>query len=93
LDPSQKDILIEAIEKLLQDRENSVLGSAAAAFNEVCPDNYDIIHKVFRKLCDSLLDIDEWGQQHVLTLLTKYARTQFVDPEKVSFFFHPVSWL
>lgn len=82
LDPSQKDILVEAIEKLLQDRENSVLGSAAAAFNEVCPDNYEIVHKAFRRLCDALLDIDEWGQQHVLTLLTKYARTQFVDPEK-----------
>jgi len=81
LDPLQKDILIECIDRLLGDREISVFGSAAAVFNEICPENYELIHKVYKKLCTSLLDIDEWGQQHVLSLLTRYVRAHFVDPD------------
>ena len=52
------------------------------AFEEVCPDRIDLIHKNFRKLCNMLIDIDEWGQVAVLNMLTRYARTQFLDPNK-----------
>ena len=57
-------------------------GSVVYAFEEVCPDRIDLIHKNFRKLCNMLIDIDEWGQVAVLNMLTRYARTQFLDPNK-----------
>lgn len=39
-----------------------------------------MIHKNYRKLCNFLLDVDEWGQVIIINMLTRYARTQFVDP-------------
>lgn len=29
----------------------------------------------------TVADLDEWGQQHVLLLLTRYVRAHFVDPD------------
>lgn len=57
-------------------------GSAVMAFEDVCPDRIDLIHKNYRKLCNLLIDIDEWGQVAVIHMLTRYARTQFIDPNK-----------
>lgn len=80
LDPEQKEELITVIEKLLADRTTLVVGSAVMAFEEVCPDRTDLIHKNYRKLCNLLVDVDEWGQVLIINMLTRYARTQFVDP-------------
>jgi AP-3 complex subunit beta len=80
LDPSQLETLIEAIGQLLNDRTTMVLGSAVTAFMEVCPTRYDLIHKNYRKLCDLLVDTDEWGQVSVVNMLMRYGRTQFLDP-------------
>jgi len=82
LDPSQKEVLLECIDKLLKDRSPLVLGSAVAAFEEVCPDRFDLIHANFRKFCDILADVDEWGQALILGMLTRYGRSQFPDPDK-----------
>lgn len=60
-----------------------VTGSAVQAFEQVCPERTDLIHKNYRRLCNLLIDIDEWGQVTVLNMLTRYARSQFVDPNKV----------
>lgn len=56
------------------------------AFETVCPDRIDMVHKNYRKLCNLLVDVDEWGQVMILNMLTRYARTQFVNPndEEVS---------
>ncbi len=43
-----KEELVTAIQTLLGDRSTLVLGSAMAAFAEVCPDRYDLIHPQFR---------------------------------------------
>lgn len=59
-----------------------VAGSVVMAFQEVCPERIDLIHRHFRKLCSLLVDVDEWGQMAILAMLTRYARTQFVDPNK-----------
>lgn len=80
LDEEQKDDLIEVIEKLLSDRSTLVVGSAVMAFEEVCPERVDLIHKNYRKLCNLLVDVDEWGQVIIINMLTRYARTQFTDP-------------
>lgn len=85
IDPDQKDQLISIISVLLADRSTMVLGSAVAAFLEVCPDRYDLIHPHYRKLCHLVADVDEWGQIMIINLLTRYARTQFEDPKKEVF--------
>uniref|UniRef100_A0A803XK19 Adaptor related protein complex 3 subunit beta 1 n=1 Tax=Meleagris gallopavo TaxID=9103 RepID=A0A803XK19_MELGA len=90
LDPEQKEMLIEVIEKLLKDRSTLVAGSVVMAFEEVCPDRIDLIHKNYRKLCNLLVDVEEWGQVVIIHMLTRYARTQFVSPWKtVSFKKYP----
>jgi AP-3 complex subunit beta len=81
LDPEQKNALVEVVEHLLNDSNTMVLGAAVAAFNEVCPDRFDLIHPNFRKLCNLLADIDEWNQIEVIQMLTRYARTQFLNPD------------
>lgn len=80
LDPEMKEELINIIEKLLADRTTLVIGSAAMAFEEVCPERIDLIHKNYRKLVNLLVDVEEWGQVTLLNMLTRYARTQFMDP-------------
>ncbi|XP_012232882.1 AP-3 complex subunit beta-1 [Linepithema humile] len=80
LDPEQKEELISVLEKLLSDKTTLVVGSAVMAFEEVCPERIDLIHKNYRKLCNLLVDVDEWGQVVIVNMLTRYARTQFVDP-------------
>ena len=82
IDPDQKEELVGMIEKLLGDRTTLVVGSAVMAFEEVCPERIELIHKQFRKLCNLLADIDEWGQVVIVNMLLRYARTQFVDPNK-----------
>ena len=52
------------------------------AFEMVCPDRIDLVHKNYRKLCTLLVDVDEWGQVVILNMLTRYARTQFVNPNR-----------
>ncbi|KAL1235440.1 AP-3 complex subunit [Trichinella spiralis] len=80
LDPELKDQLIEIISRLLADKATLVIGSAVYAFEEVCPERLDLIHKHYRKLCAALVDVDEWGQVLIINMLTRYARTQFTDP-------------
>ncbi|KAM4733422.1 AP-3 complex subunit beta-2 isoform 5-T5 [Anableps anableps] len=80
LDPEQKDQLIEVIEKLLADKTTLVAGSVVMAFEEVCPERIELIHKNYRKLCNLLIDVEEWGQVVIINMLTRYARTQFLNP-------------
>ncbi|XP_046484470.1 AP-3 complex subunit beta-2 isoform X1 [Neodiprion pinetum] len=80
LDPEQKEELIAVLEKLLSDKTTLVVGSAVMAFEEVCPERIDLIHKNYRKLCNLLVDVDEWGQVVIVNMLTRYARTQFTNP-------------
>ena len=80
LDHEAKDDLIKILQKLLNDRSTIVLGSVLAAFAEICPERTDLLHKHFRKLCSRLSDIDSWGQIIILRVLTRYSRTQFLNP-------------
>ncbi|XP_061379412.1 AP-3 complex subunit beta-2 isoform X1 [Danaus plexippus] len=84
LDPDQKEELVAIIDKLLSDKAPLVVGSAAMAFNEVCGDRMNLIHKSYRKLCLLLADVDEWGQLALLNVLTYYAKTCFPDPNNES---------
>lgn len=59
-----------------------VAGSVVMAFETVCPERIDLIHKNYRKLCNLLVDVDEWGQVMIINMFTRYARTQFIDPNQ-----------
>ncbi|KAL0820861.1 hypothetical protein ABMA28_005530 [Loxostege sticticalis] len=80
IDPEQKEELVAIIDKLLSDKAPLVVGSAAMAFSEVCPDRMSLIHRSYRKLCSLLADVDEWGQLALLNVLTVYCKTCFPDP-------------
>ncbi|XP_067838778.1 AP-3 complex subunit beta-1 isoform X2 [Heptranchias perlo] len=82
LDAEQKELLVEVIEKLLKDKSTLVAGSVVMSFEEVCPERIDLIHKNYRKLCNLLVDVEEWGQVVIINMLTRYARTQFLSPWK-----------
>ena len=79
-DPSQRERIANLVGKLLADSSMLVYGSAAAAFNEICPNRLDLIHPAFRKMCKMLPDLDVWGKVLAMNLLLRYGRTQFLDP-------------
>lgn len=80
LDHEQLVSLKEIIATLLLDPSTMVLGSAIAAFNEICPDAYDLLHQQFRRLCQLLVDMEEWNQIIMLEVLNRYVRHHFVHP-------------
>ena len=80
MDAGQEEALTEVIMDLVRDPSTLVTGSAIHAFSEVCPSRIDLLHGVFRKLCVVLGEMDEWGQITIVDLLTRYARSQFTDP-------------
>ncbi|VBB27004.1 unnamed protein product [Acanthocheilonema viteae] len=75
--------LIECIDYLLGDKRTLVLGSAVYAFEETCPDRFDLLHRHYRILCKAIVDVDEWGQVVMIGLMTRYARSQFIAPTEV----------
>eukprot|EP00981_Chlorochromonas_danica_P008375 scaffold2163_cov158-Ochromonas_danica.AAC.10 len=79
-DPEQIDHLKQILNALFKDMSTMVLGSTLAAFNEICPTAYEMIHAHYRKLCQLLADMDEWTQVAALDVLTRYVRNQFQDP-------------
>jgi AP-3 complex subunit beta len=54
-----------------------VVGSAVMAFEEVCPERTELIHKNYRKLNNLLVDVDEWGQVRIPTL--RYSNKKFIE--------------
>ena len=77
LDPNARPQVEEYLATLLADKQYYVAGAAVQAFMEICPEKLDMIHPVYRRLCKMMVDMDEWGQLAVLTLLTVYARKCF----------------
>jgi AP-3 complex subunit beta len=56
------------------------IGSVAIAFDDVCPTRLDLLHQQYRRLCRTLVDVDEWGQINLLNLLMRYARVMLPRP-------------
>ncbi|MBA0837696.1 hypothetical protein Goarm_009833 [Gossypium armourianum] len=57
---------------LLNDRSPAVVGAAAAAFASVCPYNLSLVGRNYRKLCEILPDVEEWGQIVLIGILLRY---------------------
>lgn len=64
--------LEELVDILLGDHSPGVIGAAAAAFIAVCPNNLSLIAKHFRRLCEILPDVEEWGQIVLIEILLQY---------------------
>lgn len=57
---------------LLNDNSPSVVGAAAAVFSFICPNNLFLIGRNYRRLCESLPDVEEWGQIALIWILLRY---------------------
>lgn len=57
---------------LLNDHSPGVVGAAAAAFTSICPNNFGVIGKNYKKLCQILPDVEEWGQILLIGTLLRY---------------------
>ncbi|KAL5503884.1 APL6 [Sanghuangporus vaninii] len=80
MDPGHLPSLIPIITTLVHDKSPLSIGSVAVAFQTICPTRLDLLHTHYRRLCRMLLDIDSWGQVHVLELLARYARSMLPKP-------------
>ncbi|KAI0648889.1 adaptin N terminal region-domain-containing protein [Trametes meyenii] len=80
LDSTHQPELIRIISTLLKDQSPLSLGSVAIAFEEVCPTRLDLLHQHYRRLCRTLIEMDEWGQVDLLSLLVRYARVMLPRP-------------
>ena len=80
LDPSQHASLLEHLKTLLRDRSPTVLGAAVTAYLELCPTDWGLLHRYFRKLAHALVDMDEWSQASCTDMLVRYARANLRQP-------------
>ncbi|XP_058109641.1 AP3-complex subunit beta-A isoform X2 [Magnolia sinica] len=64
--------LEELVGILLTDHSPGVVGAAASAFNSVCPNNLSLIGRNFKRLCETLPDVEEWGQILLVEILLRY---------------------
>ncbi|CAA3030335.1 AP3-complex subunit beta-A [Olea europaea subsp. europaea] len=62
----------EIVGILLNDNSPGVVGAAAASFASVCPNNLSLIGRNYRKLCEILPDVEEWGQIVLVGILLRY---------------------
>ncbi|KFK34797.1 hypothetical protein AALP_AA5G194300 [Arabis alpina] len=62
----------ELVGILLNDHSPGVVGAAAAAFTSICPNNFELIRKNYKKLCQILPDVEEWGQILLIGTLLRY---------------------
>lgn len=81
LDTASSDMLMEPLRSLISDRSPQVIGSAIAAFDDVCPYNWSMIHPHYRRICNSLSTVEPWGQIAITQMLLRYARTHFSKPK------------
>lgn len=64
--------VLQIVGILLNDNSPSVVGAAAAAYASVCPNNLNLIGRYYKKLCETLPDVEEWGQIVLIEILLRY---------------------
>ncbi|VAH70275.1 unnamed protein product [Triticum turgidum subsp. durum] len=70
--PEENTTLEEIVDVLLGDSSFGVVGAATVAFKSVCPNCLALIAKHFRRLCETLPDIEEWYQITLIEILLRY---------------------
>lgn len=64
--------MVQIVGLLLNDHSPGVVGAAASAFASVCPNNFSLIGRNYRRLCEVLPDVEEWGQIILIGILLRY---------------------
>lgn len=82
LDADSADELLPPLTRLLGDASMAVVAAAVAAWTEVAPGRYDLLHPHYRRLCRALPDMEPWAQGTVVAALLQYARTQLPPPHR-----------
>ncbi|RCV29251.1 hypothetical protein SETIT_5G469000v2 [Setaria italica] len=84
--PDQATTLQEIVDILFDDNSPGVVGAAAVAFKSVCPTCLPLLSKHFRRLCQTLPDIEEWTQIILIDILLRYviARHGLVEDSLLS---------
>ena len=78
-----RSLIFQLLCKLLADSNIMVVGPALMAFNQICPENLNLLHGYIRRIIRSLGEIEYIFIPNVLQILTRYARLyldiQFID--------------
>lgn len=83
-DQQQQQMLVDVMKKMLDTEDSTmVLSSAVIAFVEICPERLSLLHRSYRKLCNQLADIDEWGQVVIIDVMQRYCRQFFCAPKGI----------
>lgn len=56
----------------MNDNSPGIVGAAASAFVSVCPTNLSLIGRNYKRLCEILPDVEEWGQIVLIGILLRY---------------------
>lgn len=80
-DPSQEESVVAILKVLLREVNALVFSSAIIAYSEICPTRYELLYPCYRRMLDMLPMMDESAQVVALTVLMKFARTQFLQPK------------
>ncbi|PKA61916.1 AP3-complex subunit beta-A [Apostasia shenzhenica] len=70
--PEENSDLEELVNNFLSDHSHGVVAAAAVAFKSICQNNLLLIAKNFRRLCEVLPDVEEWGQIILIEILLRY---------------------
>ncbi|KAH0794895.1 Adaptin N terminal region family protein [Histomonas meleagridis] len=73
------DILV-ILQKLLNDTSVITISGALYALSIIKPDYDELVHPIFRTLCNVINKLDPWGQTIALHILQRYARRNFKRP-------------
>lgn len=82
LDAESVEELLPPLTRLLGDASMAVVAAAVAAWTEVAPRRYDLLHPHYRRLCRALPGMEPWAQGTVVAALLRYARTQLLPPDR-----------
>lgn len=74
ISPNARQLFKAHIVTLLNDRNPAVLAVTLTAWSRICPDELDVLHPHYRKLCYALADMNEWGQTQSMNVLGHYAK-------------------
>lgn len=82
MEPTQYAAIIEHLGRFLMDRSPYVLGPAVVVFSELCPNNWALLHRHFRKICRMLSDLDQWSLAPTIDVLVRYVRLNIRKPDE-----------
>ncbi|GAA6054425.1 hypothetical protein JCM3770_007210 [Rhodotorula araucariae] len=75
-----REALVPTLRVLLDGATPLTVGAALAAWEELCPSMWELLHQNYRRYCKMLMDVEEWGQTILLRVLARYGRSFFLDP-------------